>query len=177
MGAVATGGTVVVISAEAVVGFLSAVGGLIMAAIGMDELKKAQEREARKKAEEAAKKAQELEDKAKAESKEKVEPCPTCGSGGKKSDEKKGDKDDKVPQKAKDTAEHVEKNNGEPPEGYEGGREFKNREGKLPDGEYKEYDVDPKVSGQSRNAERIVRDQNTGQRYYTPDHYDTFIPF
>ncbi|MCC7389025.1 MAG: hypothetical protein IT431_09680 [Phycisphaerales bacterium] len=80
-----------------------------------------------------------------------------------------------VPQKARSVLAHLRSHNGAPPQGYKGGRAFKNRDGKLPQGSYKEYDVDAKGSG-SRNAERIVIDQNTGQAYYTPDHYETFIP-
>lgn len=83
-----------------------------------------------------------------------------------------------IPQKAHDTLSHVEKNNGSPPQGYKGGREFKNHEGKLPkNGKYKEYDVDPMpCKGQKRNAERIVVDTNTGKAWYTDDHYSTFTP-
>jgi guanyl-specific ribonuclease Sa len=79
-----------------------------------------------------------------------------------------------IPQKAKDTAEHV-KRTGSPPAGHTGGRKFKNHEGRLPPGgSYKEYDVDPGVPGQPRNAERIVVDTNTGKVWYTDDHYSTF---
>ena len=52
-------------------------------------------------------------------------------------------------------AEYVKENNGKPPEGYVGGRTFKNKEGKLPQGNYREYDVN-------------------GTVWYTDDHYDTF---
>lgn len=51
---------------------------------------------------------------------------------------------------------------------------FKNREGKLPEGNYKEYTVDtPEAS--NRGARRIVKEQDTGNTYYTDDHYENFI--
>jgi len=54
---------------------------------------------------------------------------------------------------------------------------FKNREGLLPtkpEGYYKEYTVPtPGVSG--AGSQRIVRG-NGGELYYTPNHYETFIP-
>jgi ribonuclease T1 len=36
--------------------------------------------------------------------------------------------------------------------------------------------VNPKVRGRSRDAERIVIEQDTGKAYYTSNHYRTFIP-
>ena len=51
---------------------------------------------------------------------------------------------------------------------------FKNSEGRLPDGNYKEYTVDT-PSASNRGARRIVRDQDTGNMYYTDDHYKNFI--
>ena len=81
-----------------------------------------------------------------------------------------------VPQKAKDVLEHIDKK-GVPPKGYKGGRKFENKEGKLPKGgNYREYDVNPKVKGKSRGTERIVKDVDTGKSWYTPDHYETFHP-
>ncbi|WP_367865356.1 ribonuclease domain-containing protein [Pedobacter sp. WC2423] len=41
---------------------------------------------------------------------------------------------------------------------------------------YKEYDVNPKVKGQNRGAERIIIGAD-GTRYYTGDHYKTFTKF
>lgn len=81
-----------------------------------------------------------------------------------------------VPQKAYTVAAYVAKNN-KPPQGYVGGAVFQNREGRLPkDVAYKEYDVNPKVSGQNRGAERIIIGAS-GVRYYTGDHYKTFTKF
>lgn len=54
------------------------------------------------------------------------------------------------------------------------GIEFKNREGILPEGTYREYTVDT-PGAKNRGARRIVRDQNTGKTFYTDDHYQTFI--
>jgi ribonuclease T1 len=81
-----------------------------------------------------------------------------------------------VPQKAYTVADYVAKN-GKAPQGYVGGTVFQNREGLLPQGTaYKEYDVNPKVSGQNRGAERIVIGSD-GSRYYTGDHYASFTKF
>jgi len=80
-----------------------------------------------------------------------------------------------VPAKAYDTLRYIEAHNGEPPPGYAGGTTFENRERLLPPGHYREYDVDPKVSGMGRNADRLVINTDTKQAYYTDDHYATFI--
>ena len=71
--------------------------------------------------------------------------------------------------------------NGQAPEGYLGGREFQNREKRLPltgpSGQrirYREWDVHPKVPGQNRGAERLVTGSDHSA-WYTKDHYDTFI--
>jgi ribonuclease T1 len=81
-----------------------------------------------------------------------------------------------VPQKVYDLLQRLEERGGSPLPGYVGGREFQNRERRLPRGRYREYDVNPKIRGQSRDAERIVIEQRTGKAYYTGDHYRTFIP-
>ena len=69
---------------------------------------------------------------------------------------------------------------GEAPEGYVGGREFQNREKRLPikDAQghtlrYSEWDVHPKKSGQNRGAERLVTGSDHSA-WYTGDHYKTF---
>ena len=81
---------------------------------------------------------------------------------------------DSVPQKALDVLQTV-RSTGHAPEGYEGGRVFQNREGRLPsDGDYREFDVDPHHGG--RNAERIIVEWNTKKAWYTGDHYQTFTP-
>jgi ribonuclease T1 len=64
--------------------------------------------------------------------------------------------------------------------GYEGGRNFGNRERVLPqkdpDGrrmKYQEWDVNPKKRGKNRGVERLITSAN-GQAWYTDDHYQTF---
>lgn len=80
-----------------------------------------------------------------------------------------------APQKAYDLLKRLEARNGTPLPGYVGGRDFQNRERRLPWGRYREYDVNPKLRGRSRDAERLVIEQRTGKAYYTGDHYRTFI--
>jgi guanyl-specific ribonuclease Sa len=66
------------------------------------------------------------------------------------------------------------------PPGYEGGRTFHNEEKRLPQKDkkgnaisYQEWDVNPKVQGVNRGAERLVTGSD-GSAYYTNDHYRTF---
>ena len=79
-------------------------------------------------------------------------------------------------QKAKDLLEAIQLLEGKALPGYIGGGAFQNRERRLPRGHYREYDVNPKISGRSRDAERIVIEQDTGRAYYTGNHYRTFMP-
>jgi ribonuclease T1 len=81
-----------------------------------------------------------------------------------------------APQRARDLLKQLQARDGTPLPGYIGGRAFQNRERRLPKGRYREYDVNPKVRGRSRDAERIVIEQRTGKAYYTGDHYRTFVP-
>ncbi len=81
-----------------------------------------------------------------------------------------------APEKAYDLLTQLEKRRGRPLPGYVGGRDFQNRERRLPPGRYREYDVNPKIHGRGRDAERIVIEQRTGKAYYTGDHYRTFVP-
>ena len=81
-----------------------------------------------------------------------------------------------VPLKAQDLLKRLQERDGAPLPGYIGGRDFQNRERRLPRGRYREYDVNPKVRGRSRDAERLVIEQHTGKAYYTNDHYRTFTP-
>ena len=81
-----------------------------------------------------------------------------------------------APLKAQDLLKRLQERDGAPLPGYIGGREFQNRERRLPRGRYREYDVNPKIRGRSRDAERLVIEQHTGRAYYTGDHYRTFIP-
>jgi guanyl-specific ribonuclease Sa len=79
-------------------------------------------------------------------------------------------------QKAKDLLEAIQQHEGKALPGYIGGGAFQNRERRLPRGHYREYDVNPKIRGRSRDAERIVIEQDTGRAYYTGNHYRTFMP-
>ncbi|NDZ95022.1 hypothetical protein G3I13_07520 [Streptomyces sp. SID6673] len=65
--------------------------------------------------------------------------------------------------------------------GTRGGDIFRNSEGNLPETDgrgrqitYREWDVNPKQPGQSRDAERIVTGSD-GSAWYTADHYRTFV--
>ncbi len=65
--------------------------------------------------------------------------------------------------------------NGRAPRGYAGDRLWQNREHRLPaGGDYREYDVHPRVRGMNRGAERIIVDRSAGKGWYTADHYRTF---
>lgn len=79
-------------------------------------------------------------------------------------------------QKARDLLAQLQARYGEPLLGYVGGRGFQNRARRLPSGHYREYDVNPKIRGRPRGAERIVIEQDTGRAYYTSNHYRTFMP-
>jgi len=81
-----------------------------------------------------------------------------------------------APQRAHELLVRLQVRHGKPLPGYVGGREFQNRERRLPPGHYREYDVHPKIRGRSRDAERIIIEQDTGRAYYTGDHYRTFLP-
>jgi guanyl-specific ribonuclease Sa len=77
---------------------------------------------------------------------------------------------------AREVLAAIEARQGQPLAGYVGGRIFHNREGQLPAGRYREYDVHPRTPGQNRGPERLVIDQATGRAYYSDDHYRTFVP-
>jgi ribonuclease T1 len=88
-----------------------------------------------------------------------------------------------IPDKVTEVLRHIDARHSAP-EGYEGGRPFHNagRDGEeaLPrkDGDgrpisYREWDVNPKVPGVNRGAERLVTGSD-GSAYYTNDHYRTF---
>jgi ribonuclease T1 len=81
-----------------------------------------------------------------------------------------------APPKAFELLTQLEARAGVPLPGYVGGRDFHNRERRLPRGRYREYDVNPKIRGRGRDAERLVIEQHTGKAYYSGDHYRTFVP-
>ncbi|MCE9533567.1 MAG: dienelactone hydrolase family protein [Planctomycetes bacterium] len=70
--------------------------------------------------------------------------------------------------------------NGDAPDGFEGGRNFLNIEKHLPLNDdkgrrlkYREWDVNPLRKGVNRGAERLVTGTD-GSAYYTDDHYKSF---
>lgn len=84
-----------------------------------------------------------------------------------------------VPQKAVLVLDFIRKNN-KAPEGYVGGRHFGNYEHNLPERdaagnkiEYQEWDIQPKIEGKNRGAQRIVTGSD-GSAWYTADHYQSF---
>jgi ribonuclease T1 len=89
---------------------------------------------------------------------------------------KPADTEPGVPERARATLAEIQRLAGAPPPGHVGGRTFQNRERRLPRGQYREYDVNPRRPGRPRDAERIVIEQRTGKAYYTGDHYRTFVP-
>lgn len=85
-----------------------------------------------------------------------------------------------IPQKVYKVLRYVQ-SHGQPINGYVGGRKFSNREMRLPQQgaggnaiQYREWDVNPKIRGQSRGPERLVTGSD-GSAWYTKDHYKTFI--
>lgn len=65
--------------------------------------------------------------------------------------------------------------------GTRGGDTWQNREGRLPRADaagaavgYREWDVNPKQRGQTRDAERIVTGSDASA-WYTGDHYQSFV--
>jgi ribonuclease T1 len=81
-----------------------------------------------------------------------------------------------IPQKAIEVYTYAAAHHA-PPAGFVGGRVWQNREKNLPrGGNYHEFDVNRKVHGRNRGAERIIIDYDNGKGWYTGDHYRTFIP-
>lgn len=86
-----------------------------------------------------------------------------------------------IPAKVYKVLEHIDRHD-QAPEGYVGGRRFGNYEKRLPVGDpasgkkisYREWDVNPKIPGKNRGAERLVTG-NDKSAYYTRDHYETFV--
>jgi guanyl-specific ribonuclease Sa len=85
-----------------------------------------------------------------------------------------------IPDKVWQVLSQIEET-GEAPDGYVGGRKFKNLEGLLPKADkynkkinYREWDVNPKVNGKNRGKERLVTGDDKSA-YFTNDHYESFI--
>jgi ribonuclease T1 len=86
----------------------------------------------------------------------------------------------KVPAYVLEVLQYIRRN-GAAPDGYVGGREFMNKEKKLPAKDdsnkrirYSEWDVNPKVKGKNRGPERLVTGSDHSA-WYTKDHYKTFL--
>ncbi len=84
-----------------------------------------------------------------------------------------------IPQKVYDVLAYVRKYH-RAPDGFEGGREFKNREhqlaGQTPGGNtihYQEWDVNRKEQGHNRGVERLVTGDDN-RAWYSNDHYKSF---
>ena len=93
-----------------------------------------------------------------------------------------GESETKVPQKAKDALDKIDKDPETYLEDYYGGIEFKNKpntkigETKIPNKNitsYTEYDINPYKYGKPRGTERLVVGRD-GSAWYTPDHYKTW---
>jgi guanyl-specific ribonuclease Sa len=102
-------------------------------------------------------------------------PAPNTNSGQQTPQTQSG-----VPKYALDVLDCIRRN-GQAPAGYVGGREFQNREKKLPaksgDGKrirYSEWDVLPKEEGKNRGPERLVTGSDHSA-WYTNDHYKSFL--
>ena len=85
-----------------------------------------------------------------------------------------------IPQKVFEVLKHIRANNSAP-QGYVGGRRFGNFEHNLADKDntgqkinYQEWDVNPKVGGQNRGAERLITGSD-GKAWFTSDHYRSFV--
>ncbi|MCC8027701.1 MAG: hypothetical protein LIP16_20645 [Clostridium sp.] len=93
-----------------------------------------------------------------------------------------GDSESKIPQKAKDDLDKIDKDPDAYLEDYNGNYPFKDQPNKAK-GEtkilnpnvasYKEWDINPYKYGQNRGTERIVTGSD-GSAWYTPDHYKTW---
>jgi ribonuclease T1 len=91
-----------------------------------------------------------------------------------------GIKKAKAPQYVLDVLEYVKQNN-KAPRGFVGGRNFQNRENRLPkisnQGakiKYQEWDVFEKQQGKNRGAERLVTGSDKSA-WYTKNHYKSFV--
>lgn len=92
---------------------------------------------------------------------------------------KEGKTNTSIPNNVYEVYQYI-KEHKEAPESYVGGRIFNNREKRLPHLDqynkkikYQEWDVNPKIKGQNRGAERLITGSDA-TAYYTTDHYKTF---
>ena len=84
-----------------------------------------------------------------------------------------------IPQKVYTTLNYIKQYHSAP-DGYVGGRKFGNYENLLPKQDaagntisYQEWDVNPKIEGQNRGAQRLVTGSD-GRAWYTANHYKSF---
>lgn len=84
-----------------------------------------------------------------------------------------------IPQKAIVVLNYIREHH-KAPDGFVGGRTFGNYEKHLPMLDkndkkisYQEWDINPKVEGKNRGAQRLVTGSD-GRAWYTADHYETF---
>ena len=84
-----------------------------------------------------------------------------------------------IPQKVYTVLTYIREHN-DAPDGYVGGRNFQNREGRLDKKDasgkkivYQEWDVNPKKRGVNRGAERLITGSDN-RAWYTSDHYKNF---
>lgn len=88
-----------------------------------------------------------------------------------------------VPQAAFTVFSYLLSHNYSPPTGYKGNTVYGNTTHKLPSppAGYRWFEYDVQSGAYSRSAERIVTARTglftvNGYPYYSPDHYDTFVP-
>ncbi|WP_166445814.1 DNRLRE domain-containing protein [Enterocloster lavalensis] len=102
--------------------------------------------------------------------------------GGEKPGDNEGDSDSKIPQKAKEALDKIDKDPDSYLEDYNGNYPFRDQpnkakgETKIPNpnvATYTEWDINPYKYGQNRGTERIVTGSD-GSAWYTPDHYKTW---
>ncbi len=55
------------------------------------------------------------------------------------------------------------------------GKKYLNDDGLLPSGNYTEYDVNGNTKPNKRDGESFARNDETGEVYYTNNHYENFI--
>lgn len=86
-----------------------------------------------------------------------------------------------VPLKVIEVLKYIRIHHTAPP-GYVGSRHFGNFEGRLPELDsagkrinYQEWDVNAHQKGLNRGAERLITGSDSSA-YYTPNHYESFIP-
>ncbi len=85
-----------------------------------------------------------------------------------------------IPQKVRDVLTYIRANH-RAMDGYVGGRQFKNLEKNLEQRDangqkiaYQEWDVNPKIDGQNRGAERLITGSDS-RAWFTADHYRSFV--